>query len=143
MVDPDQEQDTDQVLEPKHAVADTSVLIGHETGRVSDEQFAEYSWAISAVTLGELRLGVIRATDPDVSSQRLETYQLARQFDALTVDEAVADAWATLIAKLKVRGRKMPINDSWIAATALAHDVPVVTQDADYDDTPGLDVIKI
>jgi len=24
------------------------------------------------------------------------------------------------------------VNDTWIAATALAHDVPVVTQDADY-----------
>ena len=37
----------------------------------------------------------------------------------------------------------MPINDSWIAATAIAHDLPVVTQDADFDDAPGLAVIKL
>jgi predicted nucleic acid-binding protein len=36
-----------------------------------------------------------------------------------------------------------PINDCWIAATAIAHAVPVVTQDADYDPMPGLEVIKI
>jgi len=40
-------------------------------------------------------------------------------------------------------GRKAPINDSWIAATAIAHDVPIVTQDAGYDAMPGVQVIKI
>jgi predicted nucleic acid-binding protein len=39
--------------------------------------------------------------------------------------------------------KNMPINDSWIAATALAAGVPVVTQDADYDDVPGLAVIRV
>ena len=37
----------------------------------------------------------------------------------------------------------MPINDSWIAATALARGMPVVTQDSDYDDVPGLRVVKV
>jgi len=37
----------------------------------------------------------------------------------------------------------MPINDSWIAATALAHDLTVTTQDDDYDDVPGLQVVKV
>jgi len=37
----------------------------------------------------------------------------------------------------------MPLNDSLIAATAIAHHLPVVAQDADYDDVPGLQVIRI
>jgi predicted nucleic acid-binding protein len=37
----------------------------------------------------------------------------------------------------------MPINDSWIAATAIAHRMPVVTQDGDYAGIPGLDVIRL
>jgi predicted nucleic acid-binding protein len=38
----------------------------------------------------------------------------------------------------------MPVNDSWIAATALALDVPVVTQDSDYDiELDDLTVIKV
>lgn len=59
------------------------------------------------------------------------------------MDEAVADAWAALRATLRTVGRKMPLNDSWIAATALAHRLPVATQDDDYDDVPGLEVIKL
>jgi predicted nucleic acid-binding protein len=37
----------------------------------------------------------------------------------------------------------MPVNDSWIAATALALGVPVVTQDDDFPDLPDLDVIRV
>ena len=36
-----------------------------------------------------------------------------------------------------------PLNDSWIAATALAHGLPVATQDDDYDQVPGLQVVKL
>ena len=126
----------------KRALADTSVLVGVEAGRLAGG-FAEYSWAVSTVTMGELRLGVLRATDPETASLRLATYQLGRQFDPLAVDEEVADAWAVLVARLRADGRRMPVNDSWIAATAIAHEVPVATQDSDYDDAPGLTVIKL
>lgn len=34
-------------------------------------------------------------------------------------------------------------NDSWIAATAIARDLPIVTQDDDYDGIPGLEVIRV
>jgi predicted nucleic acid-binding protein len=37
----------------------------------------------------------------------------------------------------------MPLNDSWIAATAIANRIPVVAQDGDYDDVPGLEVIRV
>ena len=45
--------------------------------------------------------------------------------------------------RLRAAGRRAPVNDSWIAATAIAHGVPVVTQDSDYDAMPDVRVIKI
>jgi predicted nucleic acid-binding protein len=59
------------------------------------------------------------------------------------VDESVAYAWATLRLALRDAGRRMPINDSWIAATAIANDLAVASQDSDYDDVPGLRVIRV
>jgi predicted nucleic acid-binding protein len=38
---------------------------------------------------------------------------------------------------------RMPVNDSWIAAIAIANEMVVVTQDKDYDGVPGLDVVKV
>jgi len=131
------------VVTPKRALADTSVFVGLEADRFDADQFADFEWGISAITLGELRLGVLQAGDPEAASRRLSTYQLAQRFEALTVDESVADAWALLVSRLRAARRKVPINDSWIAATAIAHRIPVVTQDADYDFMPDVDVVKI
>ena len=52
-------------------------------------------------------------------------------------------AWAGLVAQLRANGQKAPINDTWIAATAIANDMVVVTQDADYDNMPGVKVVRI
>jgi predicted nucleic acid-binding protein len=131
------------MVSSQRALADTSVLIGLESARFDAARFADYEWGISVITLGELRLGVLQAANPEAASRRLSTYQLAQRFEALSVDEAVSEAWALLVSRLRTAGRKVPINDSWIAATAIAHGVPIVTQDADYDAMPGVEVIKI
>ena len=131
------------MVTPKRALADTSVFIGLEATRFDASRFDDFEWGVSAVTLGELRLGVLQAENPEAASRRLSTYQLAQQFEALTVDEAVSEAWALLISRLRTARRRAPINDSWIAATAIAHGVPIVTQDSDYDDMPGVEVIRI
>ena len=127
----------------RRALADTSVFVGLEAERFDVSRFSGFEWGISAITLGELRLGVLHARDPQSSSRRLSTYQLAQRFEALPVDESVSDAWALLVSRLRAAGRKAPINDSWIAATAIAHGIPIVTQDADYDAMPDVQVIKI
>lgn len=114
-----------------------------EARHLDDQRLAELDLGVSVVTLGELRLGVVSASrNPDAAARRLATYELARQFEPLPIDERVSEAWALLVAKLRAEGRKAPINDTWIAATALAHDLPVATQDSDYDTMPGLTVIK-
>ena len=127
----------------ERALADTSVFIGLEAAQFDAGRFADFEWGISAITLGELRFGVLQARDPETASRRLSTYQLAQRFEALVIDDAVSEAWALLVSRLRAAGRKAPINDSWIAATAIAHGVPIVTQDADYDAMPGVQVIRI
>jgi predicted nucleic acid-binding protein len=131
------------VVNDQRALADTSIFIGLEAERFNPARFDGYEWGVSVVTLGELRLGVLRAAGPEVSARRLATYQLAQRFQPIEVDETVSEQWALLVARLRAAGRKVPINDSWIAATALAHDIPIVTQDGDYDAMPDLKVLKL
>ena len=61
----------------KRALADTSVFIGLEAARFDPSRFDGFEWGVSAVTLGELRLGVLQAQNPEAASRRLSTYQLA------------------------------------------------------------------
>ena len=98
---------------------------------------------MSVITVGELRLGVLAAADGPIRARRLETLSRAEALEPLPVDRAVAHAWAALRLALRDEGRRMPLNDSWIAATAIANHIPVVSQDDDYDVVPGLEVIRI
>jgi len=125
------------------AVADTSVLIAAEAGRSLDRSAMPDELAISMIVIGELRAGVLAATDPAVRSQRLETLTRALRLSPVPVDHMVAVAWSELRVALRDAGSRMPVNDSWIAATAIALGLPVVTQDDDYDDVPGLSVIRV
>lgn len=75
-------------MTPKRALADTSVFTGLEDTRFDLSRFDDFEWGVSAVTLGELRLGVLQARSPETASRRLSTYQLAQRFEALAVDEA-------------------------------------------------------
>ena len=124
-------------------LADTSVFIALEGGRTLAVDRLPDELAVSVVTIAELRVGVLAAADSATRARRLATLTSAMAFDPLPIDDAVAEAWAGLRLQLRDRGRRMPVNDSWIAATAIALGVPVVTQDADYVELEGLDVIRL
>lgn len=121
---------------------DTSVLIGWENDRFDKEKLPD-DVSVSVVTVAELRLGVLTATSLEARARRMAALRLAESLAPLPVDDAAADAWAVLVASLRGAGRKAPINGSWIAATAIAHGIPVATQDDDYDGMPGLSVIRL
>src|ERR1700674_4101711 len=126
----------------KLAIADTSLFIALEQKRALAGSPPEQI-AISVVSIGELRLGVLTATDGAARARRLETVSRAEALDPLPIDSRVAHAWATLRLALRDKGLRMPLNDSWIAATAIAHHLLLVAQDADYDGVPGLEVIRV
>ena len=123
-------------------LADTSLFIGHEPERPLHGEAPERV-AVSVVTVAELRLGVLAAADASIRAKRMAALAHAERLDPLPVDDDVASAWAALRLALRDAGRRMPLNDSWIAATAIAHDLPVVSQDDDYDGVPGLTVIRV
>lgn len=125
------------------ALADTSIFIATEQDRPLTGDLPT-ELVISVVTLAELRLGVLMAADLRARTRRLDTLRFVESLEPLPIGDGVAAAWAQLVAELRSAGRKAPINDCWIAATALAHDIPVATQDADYDGmTADLKVIRL
>ena len=124
-------------------LADTTVFIATESGRRLREVALPDRLAVSVITIGELRAGVLSAADVDTRDRRLATLTSALALDPIPIDDMVAQAWAGLRVRLRDLGLRMPVNDSWIAATAISLGVPVVTQDDDYVNVPGLAVIHV
>lgn len=105
--------------------------------------------AVSVFTIGELELGVLAAVDEGTLARRADTLALARESDPIPVSEAVMTAWARLVIDCRRTGvhRTVRLTDALIAATAIAHGLPVVAQDADFDQIanahPALRVVKV
>ncbi|MBK5221765.1 MAG: PIN domain-containing protein [Acidimicrobiia bacterium] len=124
-------------------LADTSVFIAREGNRPLVAGRLPSELAVSAVTIGELRAGVLAATDVSTRDRRLATLTAALRLDPVPVDDAVAAAWARLRVVLRDARQRMPVNDSWIAATAISLGIAVVTQDDDFPDLDLLEVIRV
>ena len=126
---------------------DTSVFVARESGRALGELPRQV--AVSVVTIGELKLGVINADDGAIRARRADTLALARAADPIPIGEAVMETWATLVADCRAAGvhRTVRLTDALIAATAVEHGLPVVTQDDNYEQIarahPALRVYKV
>ncbi len=117
---------------PPAGLLDTSVFIARESGRPLGELPDRV--AVSVVTIGELQLGVLSARDDEARTRRADTLALARTADPIPISEAVMTTWARLVADCKAAGihRAVKLTDALIAATAVEHGLPVVSQDGDF-----------
>lgn len=87
---------------------------------------------LSAVTVAELRYGVERLPAGQ-RRKKLRDWLLvdvARRFDGrvLGVDEAVAHTWGQVVAAAEALGRPIGVIDGFLGATALVHDLAIVTR---------------
>lgn len=127
----------------KRGLADTSVFIARESGRDFRVERLRDEIGVSVITIGELRAGVHAASDVETRDRRLVTLTHAMSLDPIKIDDRVAESWSRLRLILRDSAQKMPVNDSWVAATAIALAMPIVTQDDDHADIPGLEIIRV
>jgi hypothetical protein len=124
---------------------DTSVFIAAESGRSLNIEMLPDESVVCPVTIAELQAGVLITNDVAIRARRLATLESAADIEVLVIDSSVAAGWARLRVHLAESGRRVNVNDLWIAATAVAHGLPVVTQDDDFAplEDVGLDVIGV
>lgn len=123
---------------------DTSVLVDAERHGLSIEgDFDTETATISVVTASELLHGVHRANEEGVRARRAAFVEgLLAALDPLPVTLPVARAHARIWAELEQGGKMIGAHDMWIAATAVAHGLDVLTANvAEFERVPGLTVI--
>ena len=137
MTDPDQR--------PAQGVLDTSAVIALR--QITDPSALPAEPLITTVTLAELSVGPLVAHDERERAARQAHLQEAEaDFDPLPFDRASARAFGQVAASLRRSGRKTAARayDALIAATAMAHGLPVYTCNAaDFEGIDGLQVISV
>lgn len=121
---------------------DTNAVIAVFGGRKSvREQYATASEVlISCVALGELYFGAERSAHVEDNRDRVDAFASANAI--LDCDTDTARQYALIKQSLRSKGRPIPDNDIWIAATALQHDLVLVTEDAHFAEVDALRVVR-
>ena len=110
------------------------------------EQQDEQALFLSVLTLGELQKGVSKLPDGRKKTQLLNWLDddLQTRFTGrmLDIDATVATLWGKLQGEAERRGRRMPVIDSLLAATAHANKLAIVTRNGVDMAESGVEVIN-
>lgn len=98
--------------------------------------------AVDPIILGEVRFGILLLPRGRRRS-RLERWfdEGVRRLHCVPWEAETGLRWAELLASIRASGRTMPIKDSLIAATALAHDLAIATLNRRDFEPAGVTVI--
>jgi tRNA(fMet)-specific endonuclease VapC len=132
-------------IQHERGVLDTRTLI--LLPRLADVSVLPAEPLITAVTLAELSVGpLVAKTDAERAIRQAHVQQAEADFDPLPFDVVAARAFGRVAVSLRRRGRKVKPRayDAMIAATALAHGLPVYTcNPSDFAGIDGLTVVAV
>lgn len=125
---------------------DTNVFIDYERNLIDlDSKLNSHideDFYISAITVSELLHGVWRAKNESIKNRRSVFVEaIIEQFPVLDMNTTVARIHSQIWAELLSKGQMIGPYDLWIAATALANDLTVITSNLkEFERVPGLSV---
>ncbi|WP_206192409.1 type II toxin-antitoxin system VapC family toxin [Scrofimicrobium canadense] len=123
-------------------ILDTSTVI--LLGRVADPDLLPDNCLVSAITLAELSVGpLVALSDGERVARQLHLQQAESDFSPVPFDDQCARAFGRVAASLRRSGRKPVARayDALIAATAIAHAIPLFTcNPGDFEGIEGLDL---
>lgn len=86
---------------------------------------------LPVIVLGEYRFGVQRSRDREKLGRLLD--ELEQVAEILPVDLSTVPHYAKIREQLRRDGWVLPHNDTWIAAIALQHELPIISRDTHFD----------
>lgn len=112
-------------------VADSAVLLNISE---AEEVF------VPAAVIGELFYGAKKSGRPEENSRRIERFVLDNV--VLNCDSETARLYGEIKDSLRRKGRPIPENDIWIAATAFQHDLTLVSRDEHFKEVTNLKLAR-
>jgi tRNA(fMet)-specific endonuclease VapC len=95
---------------------------------------------LPVITLGEYRFGIMSARDHQRRLRWLA--DLTSSWKILEISAETARHYAEIRQSLKQQATPIPSNDTWIAALAREHRLPILTNDTHFNSVPGIDRIS-
>ena len=94
--------------------------------------------SICAITIGELLSGFKAGSKENINKAELEEFLDSPRVQLIGIDEDTAEFYSEIHTALKKKGKPLPTNDIWVAATALQYGLKLYTNDQHFKYVPGL-----
>jgi tRNA(fMet)-specific endonuclease VapC len=93
---------------------------------------------LNSTVVGELLAGFAAGTRESINRAELSRFMNSPRVETVPVTSDTADSYALVYASLRRRGKPIPTNDMWIAASALEYAAGLLTLDAHFAHVEGL-----
>ncbi len=97
---------------------------------------------VSSIVLGELLSGFAAGQRQIANQQELIRFLASPRVTLLEITAKTAEYYAKVYLNLRGKGRPIPTNDMWIAASALQYDYAVLTYDHHFTEVDGLVIVS-
>jgi tRNA(fMet)-specific endonuclease VapC len=97
---------------------------------------------ISPIVIGEIYYANSNGSRTLENNLTLDNFLSNPRVVVLTITVATAKIYGEIKHRLKIKGRPIPINDIWIAASAIEHDISLLTRDSDFNNIEQLKIYK-
>ena len=127
----------------KNLLIDTNIYTYAFSGNTEVIRILQRTQKISicAITIGELLSGFKAGSKQNINRAELEEFLDSPRVQLIGIDEDTAEFYSEIQTALKKKGKPIPTNDIWIAATALQHGLKLYTKDQHFKYVPGLVLI--
>ncbi len=121
---------------------DTNIVIAFLTGEEAVVQCVDATdeFYVSSVVLGELFYGAFNSTNRDKNISRIKNF--IRDTVAIPCDHETSEWYGEIKTSLRRKGRPIPDNDIWIAATVKQHSLTLVTRDDHFTELDNLLLVR-
>ena len=127
-------------------LVDTNVLISFVERGLTEtaELLSKYDeLVVSPVILGEYRAGISPTKRGHESQTALESFLESDSVRVVELTDKTSIYYAKIFQDLKAKGRPIPVNDMWIAATALERGLELCSFDGHFSDVAMLQFVRI
>lgn len=127
----------------KKILLDTNAYAAFKNGQKDVVAILQYAdmVGISAIVLGELIAGFLVGSKYKKNLTELNEFLNSSRINTFSVDEATVSFYAKIYATLRQKGKPIPTNDLWIAATALQQGCKLCTFDKHFQLVENLVVV--
>lgn len=123
----------------KRILIDTNAYAAFKKNEATVTTFKTVEYiGVNIVVLGELLSGFKGGNKEAKNRKELEQFLDSPRVNLIQIDEETAEFYATVYWDLKRKGKTVPTNDLWVAASAMRHGLALFTYDEHFDNIDGL-----